>query len=42
MVGAHNYSYTAFDRKISMIVNSTDLADRLEKVFDKDWRVSIS
>lgn len=44
VIGSHNYSYTAFaaNREISMIVNSTELADRLEVVFDKDWKVSVS
>ena len=38
VIGSHNYSFTAFaaNREKSVIINSTELADRLEMVFEKD------
>jgi phosphatidylserine/phosphatidylglycerophosphate/cardiolipin synthase-like enzyme len=44
VIGLHNYSFTTFaaNREKAVIVNSTELAGRLETVFDKDWRVSVS
>jgi hypothetical protein len=44
MMRLHNSIFTAFaaNRVISIIVNSTDLADRLEMTFKKDRMVSVS
>ena len=44
VIRSHNYSFTAFaaNREKSVIVNSTELADRSEMVFEKDRGLSVS